>query len=47
VQRLEAQGLEDQQVQGALDDIGVGLVHAGSWRGLPAKMPALLLIVKM
>jgi hypothetical protein len=40
VHRFEAQGFQDQQVQRALDDIGVGIGHRSTLRSL-------ILIVKM
>src|SRR5690606_12143191 len=42
VERLETEGLEDQQVQGALDHVGVGRVGHGTER-----YRHVLLIVKM
>jgi hypothetical protein len=37
---LQAQGLEDQEIQGALDEVGLGGIHG-------AKLGRLILTVKM
>jgi hypothetical protein len=48
VHRLEAQRLEDEEVERAGDDVGVGLVHAVlRAEGAFARYTAVLLIVKM